>query len=359
MAYSHLTTPKPSLERYAAFATAFLGSAAAVDGAVVYTDLDPDEVVVASTFGVDMDNDGTPEFQVFHGSYSGYFTARIYANDSGDNLGTNYGFYAMPVPGGSPINSSIMMGQNGTIGLYAPYKGTFGAFTGTAFIPVSFDIGPNTHYGWIRLSTPSNYSNLTVLDYAYEDVPGASIDAGEGIAGVVCNAPTGLNSTTSVTVAWTAITDADFYRLRGRLAGTTTFQNVVINAASGPNRTVSGLTSGASYEWTVQARCPDGSGGFIVTPEAALESFTLPSPRLETPIEDWSIQVLEGQLTVDAQGILMERVQVIDLNGRVLHAWAGEMDFVQGRLKEGLSGEVLVRIRTADGWKPAKAIFLR
>jgi hypothetical protein len=35
----------------------------------------------------------------------------------------------------------------------------------------------NLFYGWIRLDTDSQ-NNITLMDYAYEDSPGASISAG-------------------------------------------------------------------------------------------------------------------------------------------------------------------------------------
>ncbi len=50
---------------------------------------------------------------------------------------------------------------------------------GEHYIGVRFKIGENIHYGWIRLSVPDDCQSFTVMDYAYEDVPGKSIKAGQ------------------------------------------------------------------------------------------------------------------------------------------------------------------------------------
>jgi hypothetical protein len=63
-----------------------------------------------------------------------------------------------------------------------------GPFAGgaTRFVGLEFDIGGNTHYGWVRVSVVRGPNilddlQLTIHDWAYQDTPGAAIVAGQGI----------------------------------------------------------------------------------------------------------------------------------------------------------------------------------
>lgn len=56
----------------------------------------------------------------------------------------------------------------------------FNSVTG-AFIGFSFPIDTVAHYGWIRVDVDNATSTLTVIDAAYNDVPGAPILAGQTI----------------------------------------------------------------------------------------------------------------------------------------------------------------------------------
>src|SRR5215471_4551157 len=66
----------------------------------------------------------------------------------------------------------------------ASYTGQF-LNSSTGFVGIKFLQGGNTHFGWIRLHSsigPSNAVTLKAIDWAYNDVAGAGIAAGEGIA---------------------------------------------------------------------------------------------------------------------------------------------------------------------------------
>ncbi len=55
-----------------------------------------------------------------------------------------------------------------------------GNFTGKiGYIGVRFLISGKTHYGWIRFNNALNRSPATIVDWAYEDVPGMAIAAGD------------------------------------------------------------------------------------------------------------------------------------------------------------------------------------
>ncbi len=47
------------------------------------------------------------------------------------------------------------------------------------FIGVRFYIGTQQHYGWIRLSLGNQLEPMTIVDWAYEDVPGVGIETGD------------------------------------------------------------------------------------------------------------------------------------------------------------------------------------
>jgi hypothetical protein len=57
---------------------------------------------------------------------------------------------------------------------YCPWAGTQ---TRKGYVGVKFNIGGQTHYGWIRL-TVAGFSSATITGYAYETVPNKSISTG-------------------------------------------------------------------------------------------------------------------------------------------------------------------------------------
>lgn len=100
--------------------------------------------------------------------------------DYADNLtaGTTIGPASTFVgTGGAPgAEAQVFMGSEY---FYAPYGG-FGSVNGTVrgFIGVKFNIGANTHYGWLEIETGESLG-LVFYGAAYNDVPNAPIGAGE------------------------------------------------------------------------------------------------------------------------------------------------------------------------------------
>jgi len=60
---------------------------------------------------------------------------------------------------------------------YKAQNGNFGGKKG--YLGVRFDISGKTHYGWIQFDATLNRSPVTIVDWAYEDVPGKAIAAGD------------------------------------------------------------------------------------------------------------------------------------------------------------------------------------
>ena len=67
------------LQSYSALTAAFLASAEALSGAVVYTDVVPDSMVANGIFPIDMDADGFADFELVHygftSAYGAWFTS--------------------------------------------------------------------------------------------------------------------------------------------------------------------------------------------------------------------------------------------------------------------------------------------
>jgi hypothetical protein len=69
-------------------------------------------------------------------------------------------------------------------GFYGLYSSGWAAgdFRGEEkYIGVRFYTGPEQHYGWIRVSLGDEIEPLTIIDWAYEQVPGKPILAGDGL----------------------------------------------------------------------------------------------------------------------------------------------------------------------------------
>lgn len=169
------------LQAYSALGGAFLLTAPGAHSAVVPTDPADTTIGPGQTFDVDLDNNGTPEVQL--------------------RIASSQNAY------GTPLNGAALTGSGGATFCY-PFKmssgaaiGTTGAFactTGVTFhslnygsssfgnwvpapaigyLGVRFDIGGQTHYGWIHLQGVSSTS-ITVTSWAYDDQPDTEINAG-------------------------------------------------------------------------------------------------------------------------------------------------------------------------------------
>ncbi|MFT4681259.1 MAG: hypothetical protein ACI9YU_001098 [Flavobacteriales bacterium] len=175
--------------------TCFMGSAFAT---IVYTDVNPDEVVGPSNAITDPNGPGGGPF-----SSSDY----TFGVQSGGmlNIGWNdvdQGTFVFPSnadvefvgsvgANGAPfwnvagLSAGIAIGSSSTFnqdnGFIVIEDFTYTGFpTGSdVYIGWTFLIGTATHYGWIRVNFDG--TDLTVRDYAYEDAADTPINAGDGI----------------------------------------------------------------------------------------------------------------------------------------------------------------------------------
>ncbi|MDQ1315391.1 MAG: hypothetical protein QG662_1500 [Pseudomonadota bacterium] len=210
-ASGHLKDSKPLVggQQMAAFgvaASSALAMMSQAEAAVVMNGGDAPPISVVNgvgtgTFGAgagyrlfDMDGDGNDDFAIW--GYSGGNNG-IVAATSGNAI-VGYGNVAK-LSAGSSISSgnpwvTAVMNTNPDIawGLSSGASGWSGGASEFGFVGARFNIGANTHYGWICLrSDPTpGAAEISVIAYAYEDTPDAAIaagDRGDGVP-VACSA---------------------------------------------------------------------------------------------------------------------------------------------------------------------------
>lgn len=201
------TTPESLIadkwKAYTGMAAAFLAVNHA-DAQVIYTDVDPDEVIMNGTYSIDFDNDGTPDLMFEHLSTvfttsSGTTITLNAAAAGGDLITSSTSGYLYPtvLPAGAPIapsnpnwqlTTSATLGtfassSNGSITAYGPWPGQTG-YLGCRFTAG----GGGVHYAWVHVSVDPSVTNITILGYAFEGTPNAAILAGDqGIPSAVAD----------------------------------------------------------------------------------------------------------------------------------------------------------------------------
>lgn len=185
------------LKQYAGIAAAMTGVATTANAQVVYTDVSPDE-----TYGmgqgpraIDMNSDSAPDFalQMASNTSSGWYVGMItpYATSqaANDAIGvSNLIGYAYALSTSYMISAAgVFIASDSRFVIASDWGGNpYGYFTSTpAYMGVRFNVGSNTHYGWIRLSgTNGGTVTATLYDYAYESTPNVGIAAGDMGVGI-------------------------------------------------------------------------------------------------------------------------------------------------------------------------------
>nr|WP_321232707.1 T9SS type A sorting domain-containing protein [uncultured Psychroserpens sp.] len=180
------------LAKYGALTVAIAGVADA-NGQITYTDITPDfSGGVGGEYFLDIDNNGTDDFRIFHNNASSASSAAILISPltaSNDVLGSSGATYAYPFV----LNSGDVISSGGSAwnnnGFSAGFQSlnygnscSIGNWCGVTdgFIGLRFNISGSTHYGWARLDVPTDNSMAwTIKDMAYNEVAGQSIMAGQ------------------------------------------------------------------------------------------------------------------------------------------------------------------------------------
>lgn len=160
------------------------------------------------SYSIDIDGDGTDDFAVHcidWGGGLGYtgnsFTLEIYGNNkmvidasltSGNpypqllsqsyllTSGKNFGYETNVWVGGSNYAAKGLYGGGykknaaGTVYNWGVVGGETGLYLG-----VEFEIGVDTHYGWMRFDVSKNVNSWKLVDMGYEDVPGTTVKINE------------------------------------------------------------------------------------------------------------------------------------------------------------------------------------
>jgi len=168
------TTSKKILN-YTAMSAALLG-VSSVSGQIIYTDVEPDEIInTGESLNIDINDDGINDFSahVIPGNASGY-AARFITTPDVD-----------PIDGANGSNGNGFLGVEENEYLYASnlVAGTVieeicdGVVDG--YIGVSLNLEGNTHFGWIRLDLTADATVFTIKDFAIESTPDTAIEAGD------------------------------------------------------------------------------------------------------------------------------------------------------------------------------------
>ncbi len=195
------------LKSYSAVAGSILATAASADAQIVYTDVNPDNVLTITngtmnSFDVNFDGDAQVDVQIatygyLYGAYQlNYSLSAFPTGGTWALVGTvgAYGGEATPLAASTMIDASSAWvdetAAGGTTFFNAVTVTGIGPVAGTwatgsdAYLGARFTIGANTHYGWVRMSVAADGTTTTVKDYAYKSTADSGIPAGDTGLGI-------------------------------------------------------------------------------------------------------------------------------------------------------------------------------
>ena len=178
------------LLQYGALTTAALGVSDAA-GQIVYVDVEPDAIIaVGETFSTDFDEDGFEDVSVANpADLANGFAAVVFPSSGGAFVGFTAGGYQYPalLNEGDIIDDAsgyTEVGVRGDLNYYGcAYSNSQWCDTVVdGYLGVKFNnlLGGTDHYGWIRMDTDVNGTNLMVVKgYAFNLTPDTVIEAGD------------------------------------------------------------------------------------------------------------------------------------------------------------------------------------
>jgi len=179
------------LVQYGALSVAALG-VADVAGQVIYTDVDPDVVLnVGDVFSIDLNGDTMENLNASNpDGLAGGNAALVFPSSGGAFVGITAGGFEYPalLAEGDTIDDASGYTADGVRGDMNYYGCAYSSsqWCGTivdGYLGVRFTFGGDVYYGWVRMDTDVNGSNLMVVkDFAYESTPGEGILAGQILA---------------------------------------------------------------------------------------------------------------------------------------------------------------------------------
>ena len=169
------------LTAYSAMAGAFVAVGTDANALVVYNDIDDVTYTLGEGYGLDLDDNGYPDFlmQAISASSGNWtFASAIGALSSsgyGNPSNMIVGYTGAILPYGSALNagevidsdSPFMSNTYNRVWLASIYSGgSYGQFgdAGDKYMGVMFDIDGELHYGWARLDITLSPVTVTVKD---------------------------------------------------------------------------------------------------------------------------------------------------------------------------------------------------
>ena len=160
-----------------------------LSGQIVYTNVDPDIVVSATDqdpskqFDLDINKDGTIDFQIRHNKWDVMFQAEIYTARTGEGSevlsnGNNAALALSNMDAISSAQSNWVSSPSSA--LFMNFNGASFVGQGDKYIGLKIIINNKKYYGWVRIEIPSDESRIEIKDYAYNKTEGAVINAGQG-----------------------------------------------------------------------------------------------------------------------------------------------------------------------------------
>ncbi len=174
---------------YTGMAAAFLAVAKDAEAQVIYTDVNPDSVLVDAEFGIDFDNDSVVDLTLDQEHFAVSSTVVHFVSvalPTGNQLiGSGFSGYVYPAALASgaaidPGNVNFHSYNAGVLGEGYP-NGNYGNWPGkTAFLGCRFVAADGqSHYGWVKLAVSGNAGICTVMGFGYESQPNVAIAAGD------------------------------------------------------------------------------------------------------------------------------------------------------------------------------------
>ena len=161
-----------------------VGHAASASAAVIYLNLDPDQVLQTSTFIWDVDNDGDKDL-ILDQQTNCVGNCQTIAGASALSGGIVMASATdiAPLGAGATIGPGSVFGLSGLMASdnFSGNPPITSAEEGlwddglTAFLGFSFQNPSGTHYGWARVKVDETSNVITVFDAAYDDAPDTAI----------------------------------------------------------------------------------------------------------------------------------------------------------------------------------------
>ncbi|MEH6534805.1 MAG: T9SS type A sorting domain-containing protein [Psychroserpens sp.] len=173
------------LTKYGALTAVIVGAADVNGQSIVYDDIADFTGGVGDTFLIDIDSNGTDDFQIRHNGSSNLYLDPLTA--SNDALGSGGASFAYPfdLTSGTAISSGAgSWFNNGFSGGFQSLNYgscSFGNWCSVSdgYIGLRFNISGSIHYGWVQLDVDQNGDVWTVKGFAYHDTAGMPLNAGQ------------------------------------------------------------------------------------------------------------------------------------------------------------------------------------